>query len=113
MEMVVTVLGRPPENALLGSALREKCEDELESPVRRVGTVGEIPVVAGTYPKDPEPVECHPEHDRLQGHARPEGGETAQVNEQERYGRWIENVVVVGGRGAGRGFVGVHGAAVY
>ena len=46
-EMVMSVLGRPPEHALLCGALRKAGEHELEDAPRFIGTVREIPMIAG------------------------------------------------------------------
>ena len=38
-QVVVPVLGSPPQHALLGGTLSKTCENELERPARRIGAV--------------------------------------------------------------------------
>jgi hypothetical protein len=46
MQMMVSVFGRPPQNALLGAALSERRKDELKQPAGRVGSMREVPMVS-------------------------------------------------------------------
>ena len=52
MQMMVAVLGRPPQHALLHGALREEGEDELEDAAGRIGAVREVAVIAGADRED-------------------------------------------------------------
>ncbi|MGY4327142.1 hypothetical protein ACVWWG_001559 [Bradyrhizobium sp. LB7.2] len=46
MEMMVSMLGRPPQNAFLRGALGEPGQDELKHPAGRKSPMGEIAVIA-------------------------------------------------------------------
>ena len=57
MQMMLAMLGRPPQDALLGARLGKEGEDELEHPRGRIGAMGEIAVVSSTDRKDTQPIE--------------------------------------------------------
>ena len=56
MQMVVTVLCRPPQNALLSAALGENGKDELKYPAGRVGSMREVTVIPRADGEHPQPV---------------------------------------------------------
>src|ERR1700731_4578428 len=47
VQMMMTMFGRPPQNAFLGRALRHEGEHELERSAGRICTMREVTVVAG------------------------------------------------------------------
>ena len=47
IEVVVAVVGRPPQNALLRGALRHHGENELKDAARLIGAMREVAVIAG------------------------------------------------------------------
>ena len=56
VQMMVTVLCRPPQNAFLCAALGENRNDELKHPARRVGSMREVAVIARPDGEHPQPV---------------------------------------------------------
>jgi hypothetical protein len=56
MQVVVAVLGGPPENALLGAALSEESQTELKHPTGGVGAVREVAVISRADREDAQPV---------------------------------------------------------
>src|ERR1700710_1486155 len=98
--MVMAMLGRPPQHALLRAALGEKGEDELEGPAGREGAVREIAMVAGGDREHTKPVERHAKRDRRPCDPGPDRRETAQMHDQERNDGGVEDVVIVA-RGSG------------
>ena len=55
----------------------------------------EVAVIPGSDREDPEPVQGEADRDRLPGHSRPDGRHASEVDEHERDGRWIDDVVVL------------------
>ena len=63
VQMMVAVMGGPPERALLGGGLREEGEPELPEPVELVGAMTEVPVVPARHAEHPQVVRAgKPEH---------------------------------------------------
>ena len=91
-EMVLAMLGRPPEDALLRRALRNNSEDELESPARFVGAVRKITVVASANGENAQPVERDAKNDRPGGHSGPDRGKADKMHKHERSCRRIDDV---------------------
>ena len=58
MEVVVAMVGRPPQYALLRSRLREHCENELEGAAGVVSPVGKVAMVASPDGENPEPIKA-------------------------------------------------------
>src|SRR5215211_1509714 len=94
MQMVMPVFGGPPQNALLGAALSEKCQDELEQPAGGVGPMRKVPVIPRPDRKHAEPIKRDADRDRLPGDAGPERGRAAQVDQHEREDVRIDDVVM-------------------
>ena len=65
VQMVMPVLGRPPQHALLGRALRQYGEDELECTAGQVGAMREVSMVSCADRKDAQPVKHRADCDRL------------------------------------------------
>ena len=65
MQMMVAMLGRPPQHALLQRALARDGKDELEDAAGRIGAMGEVAVIAGADREDAAPIERDAENDRL------------------------------------------------
>ena len=83
MEVMVAVLGRPPQHALLQRALAHESEDKLEDAAGRIGAMGEVAVIAGADRENAEPIQHHAQNDGLPGHAGPDGGETGKMHQHE------------------------------
>ena len=58
MEVVVAMVGRPPQDALLRRRLRERGENELEDPAGLISAVGKVAMVTRTDGEDPQPVKA-------------------------------------------------------
>src|SRR5215207_7296232 len=95
MQVMMAVLGGPPENAFLRRALGEKGEDELESPAGAVSAMREVSVVARTDGEHAKPVEGDPDPNGCTCHTRPDRPEAGEVNEDERHAFRVEDVVLM------------------
>src|SRR5215204_2143055 len=95
MQVMMAVLGGPPENAFLRRALGEKGEDELESPAGAVSAMREVTVVARTDGEHAKPVEGDPDPNGCTCHTRPDRPEAGEVNEDERHAFRVEDVVLM------------------
>src|SRR3546814_12887947 len=93
------MLGGPPQNALLCGALREEGEDELERPVRHIGAMREIAVIACGDREHAQPVEADAESESRPGDAGPDSGEASEMHEHEGNGGGIGDTDIP--RGAG------------
>jgi hypothetical protein len=89
----VPMLGGPPQDTLLSTRLRKKCENKLKCPAGRVSAVGEIPVIAGSDRKNPEPIQRHTKDDCGPADSRPQRAEAGQMDQHKRYSRRIDDVV--------------------
>ncbi len=96
MEVVVAVLRSPPQHALLGAALGDERQDELERSAGRIGLVRKQPVIARADGEDAQPIEADTQRHGLPGDARPDRREAGQVYQDERKRRGIDDVVVFG-----------------
>src|SRR5262245_59289461 len=94
MQVVVSVLGRPPQHALLRARLGQQCKQKLECPAGRIGSVREVPVIASPDGKDAKPVKPKAKGNRLPGDPRPNGRQASQMNQYEWYGRRIDDIFV-------------------
>ena len=92
MEVVVTMVGCPPQHALLRRRLRHRCENELKSAAGFIGAMRKVAVIAGPDGEDPEPVETDPNRQRLNRDAGPDRGKASQMNDHERYGGRIDDI---------------------
>jgi hypothetical protein len=92
MEMVVAMVRRPPQHALLRRRLRNECENELKDPRGLIGAVGKVAMVASADGENSEPVKTNPDRHRLHGHAGPDRREASQMHDQEGYGRGIDDI---------------------
>jgi hypothetical protein len=93
MQVVVPVLGGPPENALLRAGLRQEAEHELKQAAGRIGAVREVAVIAGADGEDAQPVERDAKHHGLPGDARPDRAEAGKVRQDEGNGGRIDDIV--------------------
>ncbi len=75
MEVVVAMVGRPPQHALLRRRLREHGENELEAPARLISPVGKVAMVTRANGEDPQPVKANADRHRLRRYAGPDRGE--------------------------------------
>ena len=96
MQVMVPMLGRPPQHALLRGALRQDREHELEGAAGRIGAVREIAVIARADREDAQPVEHHADDHRLPGDAGPDRREAGEMDQHERHCRRVHDVVVRG-----------------
>jgi hypothetical protein len=93
MQVMMAMLGRPPQHALLRAALRQHGKQELEGAAGAVGAVCEVAVVAGSDGKNPQPIEQQAKTDCLVGYTSPECCKASQVNQDEWNGRGIHDVL--------------------
>ena len=101
MQVMMAMLGCPPQHAFLGRALRQDGERELERAAGPVGAMREVAVVAGADGENPQPVEEEAEYERLVGHAGPQGSDAREVHEDEGNGRRIHDVGMLDNRSGG------------
>src|SRR5215211_1218074 len=94
MQMMMPVFGGPPQNALLRAALSEKCQDELKQPAGGVGPMREIPMIPCPDREHAQPIQRDADRNRLPGDTGPERGNAAQVDQYERKGGRIDDVVM-------------------
>ncbi len=94
VQVMMPMLGGPPQHALLRRRLRQHREHELECAAGREGAMGEIAVIAGADREDPQPVEHEADRDRRPGNTGPDGGDAGDVHEDEGNGGRIDDVVV-------------------
>ena len=92
MQVMLPMLGRPPQRAPLGGRLRKKGQRELERPAGFIGAMGEVAVIAGADGEDPEPVQADADRQSRPAHSGPDGAEAGQVRQGERNRRRINNV---------------------
>ena len=92
MEVVVAMVGRPPQDALLRRRLRHHGENALKRAARLVGAVGKVPMIAGPDGEDSQPVKTDSDRHRLRGDPRPDCREAGQMHDHEWYGRRIDDV---------------------
>src|SRR5262249_24577195 len=94
MQVVGSVLGRPPQHALLRARLGQQCKQKMESRDGRIGSVREVSVIASPDGKDAKPVKPKAKGNRLPGDPRPNGRQASQMNQYEWYGRRIDDIFV-------------------
>src|SRR5882757_4988242 len=94
MQMMMPVFGGPPQNALLRTALSEKCQDELKQSAGGVGPVRKVPVIPRPDREHAEPIKRDANRNRLPGDAGPERGRAAQVDQHERNSGRIDDVIM-------------------
>src|SRR6185437_7477943 len=92
MEVVVAMVGRPPQNALLRRRLRHGGENQLEGAAGLIGAVGKVAVITGADGEDAQPVKTDSDRQRLRGDASPDRRETRQMHDHEWYGGRIDDV---------------------
>ena len=97
MQMMVAMLRRPPQDALLRRALRQHREHELNRAAGRIRAMREVAVIAGADREDSHPVENDADCHGLPGDPRPYRRDADQMHQDERNRRRIDDVVVVGG----------------
>ena len=82
---MLTVLGRPPQNAALSRSLRQKCQSKLERPAGSECAMCKVPVIPSTDRKNTNKVERESERYGVRPHAGPEYCETTQMDHHERH----------------------------
>ena len=81
--VVVAVIGRPPEHALLGRRLSQQRQQELGHAGQPVGAMAEVAVEAGRDGEHPQVVGAEAEGDALPGEADGEDAEGRDMDEEE------------------------------
>ena len=94
MQVVMPVLGSPPENALLRACLCEEPQQELKDPARAVGSVRKVPVIAGANRKHSRPVKDKTYRYGLPADAAPKHLQTGEMDQYKRQRGRIYNVIV-------------------
>ena len=92
MQMVMPVLGSPPQDAFLRARLRQERQEELKDPAGGVGAMGEIPVITGADREKPHPIEDKADRDGLPADAAPERGEAGEMDQHKRQRRGVHDV---------------------
>jgi hypothetical protein len=95
MQMVMPVLGGPPQDTALGRALSQRGEHELGDAAGCVGAVGKVSMVPGSDGEDSQPVKPDTDRNRLPRDPGPDGADARQMHEYERYCGRIDDVVVL------------------
>src|ERR1043166_3293470 len=80
VQMMVPMLRRPPQDALLRRALRQDREHELKRPAGCVGTMRKVAMIAGADREDSYPVEGDADCDGLPGNPAPDRCEASQMH---------------------------------
>src|SRR4051794_22768511 len=93
MQMVMTMLRRPPQHAFLRGALREERQDKLKRPAGRISAMREVPMIPGANGKDADHIQDYADQKGLPADPRPDRPETGEMNEYERDGRWVDDIV--------------------
>jgi hypothetical protein len=93
MQVMMAVLGRPPQNALLGAAQGEKREHELKHPARRIGPMRKVTVIARADGEDAQPVQDDANGDGRPRDAGPDRRDAGEMNQNEREGGRIDDVI--------------------
>jgi len=94
MQMVMPVFGSPPEDALLRTGLREKCQDELKKSTGGVGPMREVSMVPGPDCKKAYPIEHKADDEGLPGYAGPDCRKAQHVHDNEGNGGRIDDIFV-------------------
>src|SRR5215510_7616435 len=94
VQVVMTVLGGPPQHALLGRALRQQGENELEGAAGREGAMREVTMIAGPDGEDAQPIEHETNGNRLPGDAGPDRRRAGEMHQHEGDGGGIDDVAV-------------------
>ena len=100
-QVVMAVLGRPPQHALLRGGLRDPGQHELEDAARLVAAMRKVAMIATRHAEHAEPVEADAQQGGLPGHAAPDRAETGEMGTDERNHMRIHDVVVLVGRRLG------------
>jgi len=95
--MMMPMLRRPPQDALLRRALRQHREHELTRPAGRVGTMRKVAMITGADRENSPPVEGDADRDGLPDDARSCRRDADQMHHHEGNGLRIDDVLTVGG----------------
>src|SRR5215472_15113860 len=83
VSMMISMMGRPPERALLHCGAADPCQDELEPPIRPVRPVGEVTMVPSRNSEHADHIEAKTDQECPPAHGRPECGQRGDVNAKE------------------------------
>jgi hypothetical protein len=97
--VVLAVLGGPPQRSLLGRALGDERQHELERPAGLERPVREVAVVAGGDGEHPQQKKADGDGHGGAGDASPDRRQAGEVDQDERDRPGIDDVVVVFGCG--------------
>src|SRR5678815_2081105 len=86
IQMMMAVLGSPPDDALLRRCLGHERKNELKRPACRIRAVREIAMIACADSKDAQPIKRHADDERLPGDACPDRSEAAEMDQNEGNG---------------------------
>src|SRR5262245_56942904 len=95
MQMVMPVSGGPRDDTLLRRRMGDERENGLERAARGIGAAREGSRVPGPDSKDAEPIKRYADGKRLPGDTSPERCEAAEMNQDEGYGRRVDDVVMI------------------
>src|SRR5262245_32145903 len=93
-QVMMAVLGGPPQHALLRGALRQQGENELEGAAGREGAMREVAMIAGTDGEDAQPIEHKANGNRLPSDAGPDRRRAGEMHQHEGDGGGIDDVAV-------------------
>ena len=105
MQVVMAMLGSPPQHTLLAAGLGKAGEQELHRTAGAVGAVREVAVITGDHAEHAQPIKRHTKRHRLPGDAGPDRRETGEMHQHEGHGRRIVDVLRRFRRVAVRGHV--------
>ncbi len=112
ISVVLAMLSRPPQHALLRTALGQERQDELEQAGRGIGAVRKVAVIAGADREDSNPVERQADQDCAPSHPRPDHRQATDMRPYESNGGRIDDVVAAAPvELAGAGLRGAHPSA--
>src|SRR5262245_41200001 len=93
-QVMMAVLGGPPQHALLRRALRQQGKNELEGAAGREGAMREVAMIAGPDSEDAQPIEHEANGNRLPSDAGPDRRRAGEMHQHEGDGGGIDDVAV-------------------
>src|SRR5262245_25208401 len=93
-QVMMAVLGGPPQHALLRGALRQQGKNELEGAAGREGAMREVAMIAGPDGEDAQPIEHEANGNRLPSDAGPDRRRAGEMHQHEGDGGGIDDVAV-------------------
>ena len=93
LQVMLAMLGGPPQNAFLRARLGKEGECELKCPAGRVGAVRKVPVVTSADREDAQPIHRRAQCQRLPCDARPDRRDAGDMHQREGKGRGVDDIV--------------------